>query len=231
MNTRTHKGLEWFRPPERNTLLHCVFYWAWELVWTFEFEWVCEPEPQLGLPCNVVYPPFYSSRGHVQGWWAPTCGPREKMEGIHIEVSNASVAQKIFERPHVRSAYGIDILRCFLGNARVMMSIVYATARAYCLPTDWTGTPPAGWPGRCPSAEWTGHIKCRGDTSPASGVARLIKCWGGTSPASRIYRRRALSVINAAATRPRGLTSGSARRLTSRAVGLVAASGLRLSGE
>jgi hypothetical protein len=26
MNTRTHKGLEWFRPPERNTLLHCVLY-------------------------------------------------------------------------------------------------------------------------------------------------------------------------------------------------------------
>jgi hypothetical protein len=26
MNTRTHKGLEWFRPPERNTLLHLVLY-------------------------------------------------------------------------------------------------------------------------------------------------------------------------------------------------------------
>jgi hypothetical protein len=25
-NTRTHKDLEWFRPPERNTLLHCVMY-------------------------------------------------------------------------------------------------------------------------------------------------------------------------------------------------------------
>jgi hypothetical protein len=25
-NTRTHKGLEWFGPPERNTLLHCVMY-------------------------------------------------------------------------------------------------------------------------------------------------------------------------------------------------------------
>jgi hypothetical protein len=49
---------------------------------------------------------------------------------------------------------------CFLGNARVMMSIVYAGARAYCLPVEWTGTPPAGWPGRRPSAEWTGLIKC-----------------------------------------------------------------------
>jgi hypothetical protein len=26
MNTRTHKDLEWFGPPERNTLLHCVMY-------------------------------------------------------------------------------------------------------------------------------------------------------------------------------------------------------------
>jgi hypothetical protein len=25
-NTRTHKDLEWFGPPERNTLLHCVMY-------------------------------------------------------------------------------------------------------------------------------------------------------------------------------------------------------------
>jgi hypothetical protein len=24
MNTRTREGLEWFGPPERNTLLHCV---------------------------------------------------------------------------------------------------------------------------------------------------------------------------------------------------------------
>jgi hypothetical protein len=186
MNTRTHKGLEWFGPPERNTLLHCVLYWAWELVWTCESESLSELEPKLGLPCNVVCPPFYSSRGHVQGCWALTCGPRSKTEGIHIEVSNASVVQKISEHHNVRSVYSIDILRCFLGNARVMMSIVYATARAYCLPTNWTGTPPVGWSGSRPSEEWTGHIKCRGGTSPASGVAGLIKCWGDTSPASRI---------------------------------------------
>jgi hypothetical protein len=58
------------------------------------------------------------------------------MEGIHIEVSNASVAQKISERPNVRSAHSIDIPRCFLGNTRVMMSIVYAAARAYYLLTE-----------------------------------------------------------------------------------------------
>jgi hypothetical protein len=81
-------------------------------------------------------------------------------EGNNIEVTNASVAQKISERHHVHSADGIDILRCFLGNVRVMMSIVYAAAWAHCLPTEWTGTSPAGWPGLRPSAEWIGHIKC-----------------------------------------------------------------------
>jgi hypothetical protein len=25
-NSRTHKDLEWFGPPERNTLLHCGMY-------------------------------------------------------------------------------------------------------------------------------------------------------------------------------------------------------------
>jgi hypothetical protein len=59
----------------------------------------------------------------------------------------------------------------------------------------------------------------------------LIKCRGGTSPASGMDRRRGLSAIKAEAARPRGLTSGSARRLTSWAVSHVAASGLRLSGE
>jgi hypothetical protein len=44
-------------------------------------------------------------------------------------------------------------LCCFLGNMRVMMSIVYAAARAYYLPVEWTGTPPMGWLGRRPSAE------------------------------------------------------------------------------
>jgi hypothetical protein len=80
------------------------------------------------------------------------------MEGTHIKVSNTSVAQKISERHDVRSAHSIDIPRCFLGNARVMMNTVNAVARAYCLPTEWTGTPPARRFGRRPSAKWTGHI-------------------------------------------------------------------------
>jgi hypothetical protein len=92
------------------------------------------------------------------------------------EVTNASHARVISERHIVRSAYSIDILRCFLSNARVMMSIVYAATRAYCLLMEWIGTPPAGWPGRrLPRSgqgtlnaeaahrlpvEWIGLIKC-----------------------------------------------------------------------
>jgi hypothetical protein len=59
----------------------------------------------------------------------------------------------------------------------------------------------------------------------------LIKCRGGTSPASGMDRRRALSAINAETAQPRGLTLGSARWLTSRALCHVAESGLRVSGE
>jgi hypothetical protein len=80
------------------------------------------------------------------------------------------------------------------------MDIAHLAARAYCLAMDWTGTPPVGWPGRRLPAEWTCHNKC---------------C-GGTSPISRVDRRRVLSAINAETVRPRDLTSGSARWLTSR---------------
>jgi hypothetical protein len=74
---------------------------------------------------------------------------------------------------------------------------------AHCLPVEWTG--------RRLAAEWTGLIKCRGGASHV--------------------RRRALSAINAGVTQLGGLTSGSARWLTSRAVGHVAASSLRMGGE
>jgi hypothetical protein len=59
---------------------------------------------------------------------------------------------------------------CFLGNARVMMSIVHTAVWMYFLPMEWTGTPPAEWTGRRLPAEWTGLNKCRGGTSRASGM-------------------------------------------------------------
>jgi hypothetical protein len=60
----------------------------------------------------------------------------------------------------------------FLGNARVMMSIVHAVVWACCLPMKWTGTPPVEWTGRRLPAEWIGLIKCGGGISPASGMDR-----------------------------------------------------------
>jgi hypothetical protein len=83
-------------------------------------------------------------------------GPGAKWKGV----TTACNDRVISERHNVRSAYSIDIPRCFLGNERVMMSIVYAAAWVYCLPMEWIGTPPVGWPGRRPSAKWTGLIKC-----------------------------------------------------------------------
>jgi hypothetical protein len=59
---------------------------------------------------------------------------------------------------------------CFLGNVRVMMSVVHAAVWAYRLPMEWTGMPPAERTGRHLLAEWTGLIKCGGGTSPASGM-------------------------------------------------------------
>jgi hypothetical protein len=60
-----------------------------------------------------------------------------------IEVSNASM-------PEQSSGTMISVVHavliccgCFLGNARVMMSIVHASVWVYCLPVEWTGTLPA----------------------------------------------------------------------------------------
>jgi hypothetical protein len=61
---------------------------------------------------------------------------------------------------------------CFLGSVRVMMSVVHAIVWAYRLLVEWTGTPPAERTGHRLPAEWTGLIKCGGDTSPASGMDR-----------------------------------------------------------
>ena len=47
---------------------------------------------------------------------------------------------------------------CFLGNVRVMMSVVHAAVWACCLPMEWIGTPP---------------VACGMDRSlPASGMDR-----------------------------------------------------------
>jgi hypothetical protein len=105
--------------------------------------------------------------------------------------------------------------RSFPGIVQVMMTIARATVWAYCPLSDWTGTPPVGWSGRRLPSEWTGHIKCQ----------------DGTSPVNRADRRRVFSAISVEIAWPRGLTSSSARWLTSRAIGHVAALGPRLSGE
>jgi hypothetical protein len=61
---------------------------------------------------------------------------------------------------------------CFIGNVRVITSVVHTAVWAYRLPTEWTGMPQAEWTDRRLPAEWTGLIKCGGGTSPASGMDR-----------------------------------------------------------
>ena len=72
---------------------------------------------------------------------------------------------------------------CFLGNMRVLMSIVHVAVWACRVPAEWTSTPSMEWTGRRLPVEWIGLINCRGGTSPVSGMDR----------------RRALSAINAGA--------------------------------
>ena len=42
---RTHQELEWFGPPGRNTLLHCVLYCSWVSGWVYSLP----PGPYLDL--------------------------------------------------------------------------------------------------------------------------------------------------------------------------------------
>jgi hypothetical protein len=78
---------------------------------------------------------------------------------------------------------------CFLGNVRIVMSVVHAAVWACSLPVEWTGTPPAEWIGRHLPAEWTGR------RLPAEWTC-INKCRGDTPPISGMDRRRALSSIN-----------------------------------
>jgi hypothetical protein len=65
-HTRAHKGLEWFGPPERNTLLHCVLYCLR----------VSESKSGKVPSVTLHASPFIAQGGHVQECRAPTYGPR-----------------------------------------------------------------------------------------------------------------------------------------------------------
>jgi hypothetical protein len=69
-------------------------------------------------------------------------GPGAKRREYIIEVSNAGTS----EQSHgamISVVHAVLICDgCFLGNARVMMSIVHAAVRVYCLLVEWTGMLP-----------------------------------------------------------------------------------------
>jgi hypothetical protein len=97
-------------------------------------------------------------------------GPGAKQREYIIEVTNASTPEQSPGAMISVVHAGLICCGCFLGNARVMMRIVHAAVWMYCLPMEWTGTSPVEWTGHRLPAEWTGLNKCRGDTSPASGM-------------------------------------------------------------
>jgi hypothetical protein len=78
-NSGTRKGLEWFGPPERNTLLHCELYCSR----------ACMSLASLRLRVCVTShaSPFIAEGGHAQRDWAPTCGPRD-IKNIVLGSSN-----------------------------------------------------------------------------------------------------------------------------------------------
>jgi hypothetical protein len=84
--------------------------------------------------------PFIAQGGTYKDTEPRHVGPGAKWK----EITNACNTWAISRRHNVHSAYSIDMSRCFLGNARVMMSIVYAATWAYCLLVEWIGTPPVG---------------------------------------------------------------------------------------
>jgi hypothetical protein len=115
---------------------------------SLSLSWVC-----LVTSCAL---PFIA-----QGGTYKDAEPRHVGLGVKWkEVSTVCSARAISERHNVRSAYSIDMSLQLLRYTRVMMSAAHAAAWAYCLPMEWTGTPPARCPGRRSSAEWTGLIKC-----------------------------------------------------------------------
>jgi hypothetical protein len=64
---------------------------------------------------------------------------------------------------------------CFLGNVRVMMSVVHVAVWVCCLPMEWTGTPHAEWTGRRLQRNGQGSIN-------DEAAHRLPVEWTGGAP-------------------------------------------------
>jgi hypothetical protein len=79
----------------------------------------------VNLPCNVVCPHFYSSKGGTYKDAEPRhVGPGAKRREYIIGVTNASTPE---QSPGAMLSVVHAVLiccGCFLGNARVMMSVV-----------------------------------------------------------------------------------------------------------
>jgi hypothetical protein len=163
-NTRTHRDLEWFGPPERNTLLHCEMYCLWACkyeVWS-KIAWVC----------NVACLSFYSWRGACTKGLGPDMWAQGHKEYIAWSLL-MFVAETIFLCPDAEICVSLACRESFLQKDGWVQRAAWHGRTV--LPVDPVGAPPAGWLWRCLPADGTVRIKCWEGTSPVSAVA------GGTS--------------------------------------------------
>jgi hypothetical protein len=94
--------------------------------------------------CNVACLPFYSLRGARTRELSPDMWAQGQNGGRQLTPAMSGPP------PSIVTPVALIVLAslgCFLGNARVIMSTEHVAVRH--LPTDWTGTPSAGWPSRC----------------------------------------------------------------------------------
>jgi hypothetical protein len=112
-STWTHKDLEWYGPPERNTLLHYVLDCCGSL-----------RVQSLTLSVSRALP-FIAQGGHVQRHWTPTCGPRDITDGIPRATNVSHLVQSPCA-PISAAWVALACSRRFPGIVQVMMTIVRA---------------------------------------------------------------------------------------------------------
>ena len=92
-NTRTHQELEWFGPPERNTLrpLCVVLLLSFRMSLTSALRSPFRPQS-----FSSGRPPFIAQGGHVHRRWTPTGGPNKDVVYYEKDINGATVVENLF---------------------------------------------------------------------------------------------------------------------------------------
>jgi hypothetical protein len=165
LSTWTREDLEWFGPPERNTLLHCVLD-------------CCGSSRVRALrlsvskrACVVTWyaSPFIAKGGHVQGYWARACGPRN-ITNVILRATNVCCWSNLLAPWHPRSA-----LHRRAGEASRIRDDEHSAPRSTgALYRQWTRQVRRLQGGPGAACQRSGQ-----DTINAEGVHRLSAGWTG----------------------------------------------------